>query len=134
MKTEPKTFFQQQVEQVAKSSPLKAYHYVHVRQSRALMKRYCSEPFELDRMAAAAFMSRFHYIRIFQQVYGVTPGQHMRSLRIEKAKDLLKTGLPVTQVCLEVGYDSLPTFSKVFKDGTGCSPRAYQKANKSNPE
>lgn len=58
----------------------------------------------------------------------------MRSLRIEKAKDLLKTGLPVTQVCLEVGYDSLPTFSKVFKDGTGWSPRAYQKANKSNPE
>lgn len=134
MKTKPTTFFEQQLEQVAESSPLKAYHYARVRQSRAFMERYYSRRVNLDTIAAAAFMSRAHYIRIFQQVYGVTPRQHLRSIRIEKAKALLKTGLPATDVCLEVGYDSLPTFSKVFKDGTGHSPRAYQKANKSNPE
>lgn len=134
MKNKPNTFFEQQLEQVAESSPLKAYHYVHVRQSRAFIEQYYSERVELEKMAAAAFMSRAHYIRIFQQIYGVTPRQHMRSVRIEKAKELLKAGLSVTEVCFEVGYESLPTFSKVFKSGTGYSPRAYQKANKSNPE
>ena len=98
------------------------------------MEKYYSDKIELDQIAAAAFMSRFHYIRIFQQVYGMTPRQYLRDLRIKKAKELLKKGHSVTQVCFDVGYDSLPTFSKVFKRGTGYSPREYRQLNISNLE
>ena len=128
-----KTFYEQQVERIAETLPLKATLYLLVRQSRAFIEKYHSEKIELERMAAAAFMSRFYYIRIFQQVYGVTPRQYLRDVRIKKARELLKMGHPVTQVCLDVGYESLPTFSRAFKQATGCSPKAYQKMNFSNP-
>lgn len=128
------TFFEQEVERIMKEHALPQHHYVYIRQSKAFMEKFYGDKIELDEIAASAFMSRFHYIRIFQQVYGRTPRQYLRDLRIEKAKELLKKGYSVTRVCFDVGYESLPTFSKVFKRGTGCSPKAYQEKNISNPE
>jgi AraC-like DNA-binding protein len=113
---------------------LPAHHYVYVRQSKAFMEKYYGDKIELDKIAAAAFMSRFHYIRIFQQVYGRTPRQYLQDIRVEKAKELLRKGYPATQVCYSVGYESLPTFSNIFKRGTGYSPSAYQKLHISNLE
>ncbi len=77
-------------------------------------------------------MSRFHYIRVFQQIYGVTPRQYLRDVRIAKAKKLLKKGGPVTRVCLEVGYESLPTFSNAFKRATGYAPSIKFKGVETN--
>jgi AraC-like DNA-binding protein len=129
-----KTFFEQEVDRIIKEHGLPEHYYTYVRQSKAFMEKYHADKIGLDKIAAAAFMSRFHYIRIFQQVYGRTPRQFLRDLRIEKAKVLLKQGLSVTDVCTDIGYDSLPTFSKVFKRGTGYSPKSYQQVNSSNRE
>lgn len=134
MKKGFKSFFEQEVDRIAKEHGLPEHHYIQVRQSKAFMEQYLSEKIELDSIAAAAFMSRFHYIRIFQKVYGLTPRQYLKDLRINKAKELIKQGMPVTQVCFEVGYDSLPTFSSAFKRGTGNSPKAYQELEISNLE
>ena len=134
MQNKPKTYYEQELERIAEEHFLPEYQYVQIRQSKAFIEKYHSEKIELEEMAAVAFMSRFHYIRIFQQVYGVTPRQYLRDLRISKAKELLKKGLPVTQVCYDVGYESLQTFSSTFKRGTGYSPKAYQKMNKRNLE
>lgn len=120
-----KTFFEQEIERLMENG-LPAHYYVYVRQSKAFMDKYHGEKLDLGKMAAAAFMSRFHYIRVFQQVYGRTPRRYLQDLRIEKAKELLRIGEPVTLVCFNVGYESLPTFSRIFKRGTGYSPRAYQ--------
>lgn len=132
--SKPKTYYEQQVEKIAHEHGLPQYYYVQVRQSKAFMEKYLCEKIELEAISAAAFMSRYHYIRVFQKVYGLTPRQFLRDLRINKAKELLRHGLSVTQVCFEVGYDSLPTFSSAFKRGTGHSPKTYQAMNKSNPE
>ena len=129
-----KTFFEQEVERLMKDDSLPDHHYAYIRQSKAFMEKYYGEKIELEKIAAAAFMSRFHYIRIFQQVYGRTPRQYLKDLRIEKAKELLKKGNPVSQTCFDVGYSSIQTFSRIFKQGTGYSPGAYQKLNNSNPE
>ncbi len=129
-----KTYFEQQVDKISKEVFQPKYYYIQARQSKAFMEENLSEKIELNRIAAAAFMSRFHYIRIFKQVYGVTPREYLKGLRINKAKELLKQGLSVTQVCFDVGYESLPTFSNAFKKGTGHSPSAYQELNKSNQE
>ena len=134
MNTPPKTFFEQEVERIMKEHALPEHHYAYIRQSKAFMEKYHSDKIQLDEIAAAAFMSRFHFIRIFQRVYGRSPRQYLRDLRIEKAKVLLKKGHSVTGVCFEVGYESLPTFSNVFKRGTGHSPKAYQELNMSNLE
>ena len=122
-----RTFYEEEVERIMKAYGLSQHHYSSIRQSKSFMEKYYQDKIELDQMAEAACMSRFHYIRIFQQVYGLTPRQYLRDLRIEKAKELLKKGHSVTHVCWEVGYQSLPTFSKVFKRGTGYSPKVYQK-------
>jgi AraC-like DNA-binding protein len=124
------SYYAQQLEQINATVALPAYQYVQIRQSRALMEQSLAEDLNLERMAAAAAMSRFHFIRIFQRVYGLTPRQYLRDLRIHRAKTLLQSGLPVTTVCYEVGYSSLPTFSRAFKRGTGLSPQAYQRQSR----
>ncbi len=134
MTDKAKTYFEREIERIAAKYLLPADHYVRLRQSKAFMEKYFSENIQLDGMAAAACMSRFHYIRTFQRVYGVTPRQYLRSMRIVKAKELLRLGCTVTQVCYDVGYASLPTFSAAFKRGTGFAPKAYQQLYKSNPE
>lgn len=130
----PKSFFQTELERIYSEETLPPEKYEQVRQSRMLMDTQFSEPLELDDLAKAACMSRFHFVRIFQQMYGLTPRVYLRDLRISKAKDLIKTGMPVTQACLDVGYQSMPTFSSVFKKCTGHTPREYQRMHNSNRE
>jgi len=127
-----KTRFELHVDRVTKELYQPEYHYVQVRQARTFMKKNLSKRIELDEIAATAFMSRFHFIRIFKQVYGITPRECLKDLRINKAKELLSEGVSVTQTCYEVGYQSIPTFSSAFKRGTGRSPSAYREMNKSN--
>ena len=134
MSSASKTFFEQEVDRITAEYGLPQHHYLYIRQSKAFMERYYGDKIELDNIASAAFMSRFHYVRIFQKVYGMTPRKYLRDLRIARARELLKKGYPVTRVCFEVGYESIPTFSKVFKRGTGYSPKAYQERNISNLE
>ena len=134
MTAKKKTFYERELERLAAEQARMDHLYALIRQSKAFIDKCHTEKIELDTMAAAAFISRFHYIRIFKQVYGVTPRQYLRDLRITKAKALLQKGQPVTQVCHAVGYTSLPTFSSAFKRGTGYSPREYQKMNLRNRE
>jgi len=129
-----KSFYEQQIEMISGHYALPKYQYVQVRQSRLFMEKHHSEKIELEAIAAAAFMSRFHYIRIFQKIYGITPRQYLRDLRISKARELLRTDIMVSQVCADVGYESVPTFCAAFKKATGYAPSAYQKMHKSNRE
>ncbi len=134
MLSETKTYFEIQLDQLVKDHYLPEYYYVQIRQSKWFMEKNLSEKIELEKIASAAFMSQFHYIRTFKKVYGLSPRQFLKDLRINKGKELLKHGLNVSQVCFEVGYESLPTFCNAFKRATGYSPREYQNLNKSNLE
>jgi AraC-like DNA-binding protein len=128
-----KTYYQEQMEKVAGQVKFAEYQYIQVRQSKHFMEKFYADKIELDKIAMAACMSRFHFIRVFQSIYGITPRQFLKDVRINKAKTLLKKGVAVTTVCCEVGYDSLPTFSTAFKKGTGMSPGKYQQSYNSNP-
>lgn len=129
-----KTYYELQIEKVEAQRGLPEYQYVQVRQSKAFMEKYYADKIMLDNMAKAACMSRYHFIRLFQTIYGTTPRQYLRDVRIHKAKELIKKGGAIAQVCYEVGYDSLPTFSSAFKKGTGHSPKKYQQLQHSNLE
>nr|WP_281223011.1 AraC family transcriptional regulator [Photobacterium sanguinicancri] len=54
------------------------------------MEKYYAENIELNDLAKAAFMSRFHYARVFKKMYGVTPRNYLKDMRISKANALLK--------------------------------------------
>tara|TARA_Y100000588_G_scaffold10368_1_gene11506 strand:+ start:255 stop:545 length:291 start_codon:yes stop_codon:yes gene_type:complete len=90
------------------------------------MEKHYAQKLELDDLAKAAFMSRFHYVRIFKQLYGLTPRNYLRDMRVAKAKELLKLRHSITDTCVDVGYESLSTFSNTFKKGTGYSPRQFR--------
>ncbi|MDF2693773.1 MAG: Transcriptional regulator, AraC family [Labilithrix sp.] len=77
-------------------------------------------------VARAAGISRFHFIRVFEATFGVTPHQYRIAARVDRAKQLLAAGNhSVTEVCLEVGFSSLGSFSALFHRRVGESPSTY---------
>lgn len=92
------------------------------------MRRRKDQNFSLEEMADIAFMSPYHFNRTFRQLTGIPPCQFMSALRLESAKRLLlTTELSVTDVCFEVGYNSLGTFIRRFTDLLGASPRKLRR-------
>lgn len=84
------------------------------------------ESIDLQQISQQAFLSPFHFHRIFRQVYRHTPHQYLTRKRIEKAKDLLKENKPVTEVCNEVGFESIGSFSTLFKKEIGFAPTYFR--------
>lgn len=82
-----------------------------------------SEPLTMDEMAKIAYLSPFHFNRIFHDVTGLPPSQFLYAMRLQEAKRLLlTTKLSVTEICFEVGYNSLGTFTRRFTELVGLSP------------
>jgi AraC family transcriptional regulator len=91
------------------------------------MRDHLADPLSLQEMARIAGVSPFHFERIFREITGIPPVQFLYALRIEAAKRLLlTTKLPVTDVCYEVGYNSLGTFTRRFTELVGLSPGQFR--------
>jgi AraC-like DNA-binding protein len=87
------------------------------------MRERLNERLTLQEMADVAILSPYYFDRVFTQVTGVTPCKYLAALRLEAAKRLLlTTTLSVTDVCLEVGYNSLGTFTTLFCQAVGLPP------------
>lgn len=81
----------------------------------------------LGEMAAAAYLSEYHFARLFKQVTGVTPHVYLANVRLERARSLLtETSLPIVEVAAMVGYQSQSHFTRLFKSVTGVTPGAYR--------
>ena len=92
------------------------------------MRKDPSAPHDLAQMAAAACMSRYHFLRVFEEATHISPGRFLAALRMQQAKRLLlETSMPVTTICFEVGYNSLGTFTRLFTDCVGVSPSSFRK-------
>jgi transcriptional regulator GlxA family with amidase domain len=100
---------------------------VHLRRARDHVDRHYAEPLDLEVMARAAGLSKYHFHRLFAAAYGVTPAAYVSQRRVERAQDLLRaTNLTVTEVCHAVGFSSLGSFSSRFKEIVGETPREFQ--------
>ncbi|GAA1671499.1 helix-turn-helix transcriptional regulator [Kribbella sp. NPDC056951] len=100
----------------------------HLRRARDVADRNYAEPLDLAALASAAGVSKYHFLRCFAAEYGETPMQYVTRRRIERAADLLRaTNLTVTEVCSLVGYTSLGTFSRRFRELVGVPPTTYQR-------
>ena len=93
------------------------------------MRARLSEDVSLDELAAEARLSPFHFARMFKQSVGVPPRVHLTRLRVERARELLKTtDLPVTEIAQEVGYSSNQVLARVFIKHQRMSPTDYRRA------
>ena len=100
---------------------------VHLRRARDHVDRHYAEPLDLEVMARAAGLSKFHFHRLFAATYGITPAAYVSRRRVERAQDLLRaTNLTVTEVCHAVGFSSLGSFSSRFREIVGETPRQFQ--------
>ncbi len=88
--------------------------------------RLC-EPISLHDMSRVAYLSAFHFNRVFHQITGLPPNKFISAMRLNEAKRLLlNTELSITDICFEVGYNSLSTFTRVFTQRVGLGPREFR--------
>jgi AraC-like DNA-binding protein len=119
------THYHQQVLSIRHTLYQKEYLVQQVIHAKLYIDRNYTDNISLGKMAGKAFYSKYHFLRLFRSFYGRTPGQYLRSLRIEKAKHLLAAGKPVTEVCYSIGFDSVTSFTALFKKTTGSTPSGF---------
>jgi len=95
--------------------------------ARDRMDREYAQPLDVPALASQALMSPAHFIRRFREAYSETPYSYLMTRRVERAKALLRRGdLSVTDVCFEVGWTSLGSFSARFTELVGETPSEYR--------
>jgi AraC-like DNA-binding protein len=104
----------------------KAYLYRRIVQSKLYIDENFADSIDLGQIADEAVFSKFHFTRLFKKIYGKTPHQYLTFVRIEKAKDFLKSGMAVHNVCYSVGFESISSFTELFKKMVGYTPSGFQ--------
>jgi AraC-like DNA-binding protein len=101
--------------------------YPRLCRARAFIDSNYNLPLKLDQISSEACFSRYHFIRLFRQAFNQTPHQYLTQKRIDRAKELLASSdLSVTAVCFEVGFESVGSFSSLFRKCVGDSPISYR--------
>jgi transcriptional regulator GlxA family with amidase domain len=96
--------------------------------ARDAMDRTYAQPLDIPALAKIAVVSEAHFIRTFRATFGETPHRYLQRRRVERSMFLLReTSRSVTDVCLDVGFTSLGTFSRTFREIVGQSPRDYRR-------
>jgi transcriptional regulator GlxA family with amidase domain len=102
----------------------------HLLRARDLVDSGYAEPLDLEALARAAHVSPRHFSRSFRQTFGETPHQYLLTRRIERARHLLRTtDMQVAEVCLDVGFNSVGSFTSTFRRHVGVSPTEYRREN-----
>jgi transcriptional regulator GlxA family with amidase domain len=95
--------------------------------ARDAMDRTYAEPLDVAALARIAHFSEAHFIRSFKDTFGETPHRYLQRRRVERAMYLLReTDRDVTEICLDVGFVSLGTFGRTFREIVGESPTEHR--------
>lgn len=115
----------QRISAVRPSTRLETYH--RLSRARNFMEDNLNRQIGLQDIAAEAFLSPHHFLRLFKEVFRETPHQYLTRRRIEQAQELLmSTNKTVTEICAAVGFQSLGSFSWLFSSRLGVSPVQYR--------
>ncbi len=97
------------------------------------MDRTYAQPLDIPALAQIACVSEAHFIRTFRATFGETPHRYLQRRRVERAMFLLReTDRSITDICLDVGFGSLGTFSRTFRDIVGEPPTDYRRRRAEN--
>ena len=98
--------------------------------ARDAMDRQFADPLDIPSLARIAHVSEAHFIRNFRAVFGETPHRYLQRRRVERAMFLLReTERSITDICFDVGFNSLGTFSRTFRDIVGETPSDYREGH-----
>jgi AraC-like DNA-binding protein len=101
--------------------------YERIVSAKVFIDDNLEHPINLEQISRKAYLSKFHFHRIFTSIYKKTPHQYLTLKRLERARLLLeKEGLSITDVCNCVGFESLGSFSTLFKKQNGFAPQYYR--------
>lgn len=102
-------------------------HHEQAHLARQMMDQGYATSITIEQLSNAVALSPFYLIRLFRRIYKQTPHQYLIHLRITRAKELLRNSdLSVMEICMAVGYESLGSFSTLFRKVAGLSPSAYR--------
>ncbi|WP_282159963.1 helix-turn-helix domain-containing protein [Ulvibacterium marinum] len=104
----------------------KMYLYKRIVQAKLFIDNNFCDKIDLDNISDESYFSKFHFIRLFKDIYGKTPHKYLTSIRIEEAKRHLKKGISIMECCFAVGFDSPSSFTGLFKKEVGFTPKEYQ--------
>jgi AraC-like DNA-binding protein len=95
--------------------------------ARDTIDRSFAAPLDVEALARVAHVSPAHFSRQFRATFGEPPHRYLQRRRVERAMELLReTTRPVTEICFDVGFNSLGTFSRTFRAVVGESPSQYR--------
>ena len=95
--------------------------------ARDTMDRAFAQPLDVPALARLTHLSPAHFSRQFRATFGETPHRYLQRRRVERAMELLReTNLPVTEICFDVGFNSLGTFTRTFREIVGQPASAYR--------
>lgn len=103
----------------------KAFFYKRIVQAKLFIDSRYADKIDVDDIADEACFSKYHFIREFKKIYGRSPHQYLIFVRMENAKRLLRAPRSVAEVCAGVGFESIGSFSTLFKRTTGFTPSEY---------
>jgi AraC-like DNA-binding protein len=99
----------------------------HMLRARDAMDRAFAQPLDVPALARVAHASPAHFSRQFSATFGETPHRYLQRRRVERAMELLRESeQPVTEICFDVGFNSLGTFSRTFRAIVGEPPSTYR--------
>src|SRR3954464_8457604 len=106
----------------------KQYLYRRIVRAKLYIDENFGSSIDLDNVSSEACFSKFHFARLFRDIYGMTPHQYLTSVRIDRARILLESEASVKQTCFKVGFDSVASFTGLFKRRIGVTPAAFRQA------
>lgn len=119
----------------ALTNPIHPSLYQRIRLARAFLDDHYELPLTIERVSQEAALSPYYFIRLFRRIYRQTPHQYLVQRRINRAKELLQSSdLSVTDICAAVGFESLGSFSTLFRRATGLSPSLYREKLAERPQ
>lgn len=124
------TFYSQQIEKLKKALYPREDLTERIIAAKQFIDRHYADNIVLDDICKEACVSKYHFIRLFKKLYGRTPHQYLIRVRIARAKELIQGGMTVSEACFAVGFDSITSFSKLFKKITGSPPSQRRSKNR----
>ncbi|WP_020405807.1 AraC family transcriptional regulator [Hahella ganghwensis] len=96
---------------------MRAREYIHA---------HLNDDLGLDQLSQACHLSKYHFVRMFRQQFGITPHQYILNCRINEARKALESGRPAEDVAYQFGFSDVSHFNRRFKPIYGMTPRQYQ--------
>lgn len=104
--------------------------YRRIVQAKLYIDKHYSEKIDLSNIAEEAFFSKYHFLRVFRDIYGLTPHHYLIQTRINHARELLEKQFRIGETSMAVGFESATSFTAVFRKLTGQTPSAFRASAK----